>query len=189
MNRLLPAALVLLAVGCNFWNRPTPTTQRIGTEGQGKPTQPETPPNPDAWRKATKGPYTAEVVSVEYRPMLMKSPLSSEPTKGPESLIIRVRFSVSTDTLDTSGWSAFAGAVTDDYGNSIESPVDGLFVTSGEPSPSGPLLPKSPADDYFVFKKPIPKATSVHLKVKTIFPNAREKEAVFKFTVPLPPAE
>jgi len=115
--------------------------------------------------------------------------VSGKTVDGPESVIVRVRISNSSDTVDTSGWRVGRDEATDNFGNKVEPALDGLLLNNAEPSTMGTLAPGSPAESSFAFKKPIQKATEINFTVRAILPNAKEKSESFKFTVPLPPAK
>lgn len=184
--------VIMLVAGCG--TRPsgpdTPaTTGAANPPGATRPTQPEPPADPDAWKAVAVGPITAVIESVEVRPAKTVEAFTRAEKTGPESLVIRVRFANSDDTFNAAGAVFTDSGATDDFGNTTRTPKDPPFQKFNEPDEYTDLTPNSPCLRSFVFEKPVPKATRVRITIVGHFAKARARRIEFPFTVPLPPAK
>ena len=187
MKTLNAALLAVVLAGCGGpAPHPAGTATAPGPRPPGPPTEPEPPPDPNAWKTVTLGAITAEVVSVEVRPVKTAERFTRTPRTGPESLVVRVRFSNTDDTFNAAGAVFTCTEASDDFGNTSKATRADAFEYLDEPNEYTDITPGHPASRSFVFARPIPKATQVAFTITGHFDRAKERRVEFPFVVPLP---
>jgi hypothetical protein len=177
--RTLAAILFVTAAGC--WMPPSPTTKPDAA-----PSRAEDRPTLSV-RSAAASPISAEVLSAEVRPVKATHALAGN-CDGPVCLIVRVRFSIVDDTIDTRRAVFSSSSAVDEFGNrmSCKPAMITTMMKVAEPEGSNDMTPGTPAVRTFVFDAPIPKATTATLTASVMLNRDREPRFEFPFTVALP---
>lgn len=107
---------------------------------------------------------------------------------GPVCLIVRVRFSIVDDTIDTRRAVFSSSSAVDEFGNrmSCKPAMVTTMMKVAEPEGSNDMSPGSPVVRTFVFDAPIPKATTAKLTASVMLNRDRDPRFDFPFTVTLP---